>query len=484
MSGLALEPVQYQLTTSRLWGQAALDAAKTALDKLAALQLSTAYPTSFSTPSVSDAPVSSPSPPGALSIGSAPTVVTLEVPTKPTKPETTTPTLGTLQNIVMPNIPSLDSFPSLDITAPVYDITPPHQWNYNVGNVIITDDPMIQAAITRLTNNIANGGTGLSPAVETAIWDRDRERNEQQLSDSTDKVKAMWAKTGFSLPDGPLADSLMALQIEYMNKNLDRSREIAVKQAELEQSNLFKSLELTVTLADRLINMLIKYEELVFQAEEATAKFANEYIDLQIKTYMSKVEGYKATAQVREMIIRAEMTKVELYKAQIEGQKLVGEVNAQTIQIYSEQLRATTILIETYKTEVDAMIAELGVEKAKIEANKLQFDAWAKDADVRIAKYNGETEMFKANTQLNVVSAELKSKISESQAKMYIAASELGIKSIEITNRSNDLHANIMMEAARGVATATASMTAGAMAAMSAHASMSYSEAMSGSLDN
>ncbi|MBU2049351.1 MAG: hypothetical protein KKH61_10290, partial [Gammaproteobacteria bacterium] len=45
---------------------------------------------------------------------------------------------------------------------------------------------------------------------------------------------SMWAKKGWSLPDGLLAHSLSEVQKEYMNKGLDRSREIAIKQADLE----------------------------------------------------------------------------------------------------------------------------------------------------------------------------------------------------------------------------------------------------------
>jgi hypothetical protein len=479
MAGAALTKVEEQIERSNAWGQDAINAAKDALSTLSSLDLPNTYPNQYSSGGL---PVFTPDMapfPGALTVDTAPDIVSITIPTKPDKPEIDNIDLGFLYSIALPDIPTV-SFPSLDITAPIYNITSPKEWSFEVSsNILITDNPMIQAAITRLTNNINNGGTGLSPSVEAAIFARDLERNEQQLIDSTDKITSLWAKKGFSLPDGDLAHSFSEIQKEYMNKQLDRSREISIKQAELEQSNLFKSIELTISLASQLINMLIQYEELVFKNQEATAKFANEYIDLQIKTYASKVDAYRATAQVHEMLIRGEIAKVDLYKAQIEGQKLIGEINAQTIQSYVEQLKSSAILIDRYKAEVSAMVSELEVEKAKIESNKLQFDIWAKNADVQIAKYAGETDVFKASSQINISVAELQSKQVEAQAQMSLAYAGVSMRSFEIAERSMNLKASIAMEAAKGVASATSSMAAGAMAALSVNASMGYSESMS-----
>jgi hypothetical protein len=478
MAGEALSQVQSQMSSVQYFANTAVSSAQIALSTLASIDLGTNYAASYSFSAPAIHLPSAASIPGALTIGTAPTIADISIPTKVTKPFIDTVTLGEILAITLPEIPTV-SFPSLTLDAPVYSITAPAEWSFGVNtNILITDDPLIQAAIDRLTSNIKNGGTGLSATIEADIWARDLERNEQQLEDSTDKIIQLWAKKGFSLPDGMLANSLSDVQKEYMNRKLDRSREIAIEQAKLEQSNLFKSLELTVSLADKLINMLIRYEELVFKTQEATARFANEYIDLQIKTYASKVEAYKATATVHEMLIRAEMAKVELYRAEIEAQKAIGDVNKLTVEVYSERLKATTIIIDRYKTEVSAMVSELEVEKAKIESNKLQMDAWAKSADVNIAKYSGEVEMYKAASQVSISTAEIYNRQAEANMRAAIAAMEANVRGYEVQERGIIAKANITMEAARGVAQATAHMAAGAVSAMSAHASMGYSESM------
>ena len=478
MAGVAANQVTEMINQSSIWAQSLLDAANNALSNLGSIELSPSYPYYIGTVDLPDISgyLDTASQAGAIALDTAPAIASIQTPvTRPTKPTYSQPVLGAMHDIVLPDIPTIN-FPTMDITPPIYNIPAPKQWNFDVNNILISDDPLVMECISRLTNNIRYGGTGLTPAIEAAIWNRDLERNEQTLEDSIDKAVTAWAKMGFSLPDGMLAHSIAELQKEYENRRIDRSREIAIKQAELEQTNLFKSLELASGLMAHIIGLEIEYEKLVLQAQEFTAKYANEYIDMQIKAYMAQVDAYKARAQVYETLIRAEIAKVDLYKAQIEGQKLIGEINQQTVQIYSEKMKAIAVMIDAYKSEIQAMTAELEMEKTKIEANKLQFDAWAKKADVAIAKYNGEVEMYKAASTVNISKAELMSKQAEAEARINLAYTEIKVKSLEANNREMDLKAQITMGALKGVADAYSSMAAGLMAALSARASMSYEE--------
>ena len=477
MAGAALSVAQSAIKVCQNWASSALASAQGAIGGVSDVGFVESHNFTFTGEQFTDFEALVSTPPTPPSIGSAPEVGGTFIPERPTKPDISSISLGTLYSIVLPDLPSIN-FPSLDIEAPVYSLTPPQQWNFNIGDILITDDPLVQAIKNKLTSNINEGGTGLSADVEAAIWDRDLERNEQQLIDSTTKVTSMWAKKGFSLPDGDLAHSLSEIQKEYLNRKIDRSREIAIKQADLEQTNLFKSLEIATDLTGKLISMLIAYEDLVFRGQEATARFANEYIDLQIKTYMSMVEAYRATAQVHETMVRAEIAKVELYKAQIEAQKVVNEINELTIKAYAEQVQATLVYIERYKAEVQAMVGEVEAAKVIVEANKVQVDAWAKSADVEIAIYNGGIEQFKAESQIKISTAELKTGQAETRLRINVAQQELVLREFELTERLAIADAQVKASAAAGIASAAGSMAAGAMAAASAHASLSYEERM------
>ena len=467
--------VEGQITSANEWATASRETADAAIAALAEIDIPYLLvgPVPF-TPLVTAAADIAPQP-GPISVGPAPPITAISDVTKPVEPAITEAELGALLAIVLPDVPIIE-FPSANIEPPAFAVSAPQNWSFCVSNIPIVDDPMVQAVSARLTRNILYGGTGLSADVEDAIWNRDLERNEQALRDATDKVTSMWASKNFSLPDGFLAHSLSEIQKEYMNKLLDRSREIAIKQADLEQSNLFKSMELSINLAAKLIELFIQYESLVLRSQEDTAKFANEYIDLQIKTYMSKVEAYKATAMVYETLVRANLAKVEVYKTQLEAQRLILSINEQTVRIYIEEIRAATMLIEQYKIRVDAMVAELSADRMKIDINKLQMDAWAKEADVKIAQFNGSVDLYRAVAQQNISLAELQTRQAEATLRANISATELSLKAADINARSLQVHAQLKVEAQKAVAASSATLAAGAMAGVSASAGMSYGE--------
>ena len=478
MSGEALTAVEARIAELTAYGDTALAAAEGAVDAVAATdfpleQWSTGWQRSLQTyyPSVGSAPET-------LEIPTAPSALTLGDVAKPTKPSLSLPSAPTLVVIDIPDSPSID-FPTLDIEKPDYDISDPTSFEFSVDNILINDDPLIVAVKERLTDNIETGGTGLTEAVEDAIWARDLERTEQQIEDSTDKVTSMWAKKGFSLPDGLLAHSLSEVQTEHYNRMIDRTREIAISQATLEQTNMFKSMEIGVGLVTSLVDMLIRYEGVTLQAQESTAKFANEYIGMQIQTYGIKVEGYKAATLVYEAKTRANLARAEVFKTQVDGELAKSQVNEQNVKVYSEQYNAIAVQVQAYKAEIDAMVAELQVEKEKVENNKLQFDVWAKNVDALIAKYNGQVDLYKAKSSVGVATAELLSREAEAQMRSNLLDTELGLKAFEVTNKSIQEKAALLLEAQKAVMIATSNMAAGAMSAASASSGMSYSESMS-----
>jgi hypothetical protein len=490
-------------------------------------------------------PLVQPAAPGDIFVGSPPSVVGIEMPTRPTRPNITIPTkpvitwpivptppgieiptmgsvtLGAMLTFTEPNAPTID-IAGMSIEPPTPISISPISWTFDIDEIAISDDPMVVACKDRLRNNIIYGGTGLSADIEADIWAREKERSELQLQDSTDKIIVMWAKKGFTLPDGLLAHSLSEVQKEYMNRLIDRSREIAIKQAELEQANLFKSMDLSINLAFKLIDAWIRYEELVFRTQEATAKFANEYIDLQIKAHNDVVEVFKARVAAYEVQIRAELAKVEVYKSQIQAALATVQMNEQTVKLYSaqieaeiikykgvlegdkilmeifseqiravlaeaqidetivkaygEEVRACISQAELYKAEVAGMAAEVEAEKSKVQANVAQVEAWAKGTEALIEAYKGKIEQYKAQIQFNVSSAEVYNKAEEANLRLQIEKARIATADAEVFERLIAARAQVTVEAARAQAAAATTLAAGAMAAMSAHANLSYSE--------
>ena len=554
-----LDDIRRIVDEQRSWGETAIADARAALDALKSVGYQYTMYGNISEKEMHTVSLLPPTTPGELTIEDAPDVsYTYDEPTPPTPldmtgkiptevpevdwsnirtPETpsltwpnatmNTPAMGTLYGYTPPTNAPVINFPNISLTPPGdLDLTITYP-SFSVEPITILDDPLVEIIRSRLTDNIRYGGTGLLPDIEDAIWNRDLERNEQQLEDSTDQIIQTWAKKGITLPDGMLANSISESQREYMNRRIDRSREISIKQAELEQTNLFKSMELGINLFGTVVKALSDYNQLMLQSQEYTAKYTAEYINLQIQAHNHLVDVYKAKVQTYEVQVRAELAKVEIYKAEIEAalgnlkadqltteiyrtqvmaaieeykghldaDKLIVEIFSEEtkaaiaqagleeskVRVYAEQVRAAMSYVEIYKAQVEAYVAELGGEKAKIESNIAVVDIWRKKVDASIAAYNVKIEEYRANTQFNIGAAQTSITKNEAELRSWAEALRANLEYTKLEEQSIKSKAELELEAAKGVAIVASNMASGALASLNANASMAFTQALTGS---
>jgi len=188
----------------------------------------------------------------------------------PAAPVFTMPSVPVVNDIAIPGFVSNDIV-GISASLPVFTASVPAISAIPDGGDV-PEDSLVQTVKARLESNILNGGTMLSADIEADIFNRDLERREQILQDLKDKITAQWAKLNWSLPDGLLAGMLMAADIEYTNKNLESSRTIAIEQAKLEQSGVFKSMELGISLENIIMDSHNKYAARVLEASKSTAQ--------------------------------------------------------------------------------------------------------------------------------------------------------------------------------------------------------------------
>lgn len=85
---------------------------------------------------------------------------------------------------------------------------------------------------------LTSGGTGLAPAIEAQIWERDRARLEAEAVRAEEEATALWAARRYPLPPGAAAAQVMQIRQDLRNGLAQSSRELAIKQAELELENI------------------------------------------------------------------------------------------------------------------------------------------------------------------------------------------------------------------------------------------------------
>jgi hypothetical protein len=394
----------------------------------------------------------------------------------PSKPVYSLPTAPTLTDIVIPEFVE-GTIAGITMTIPTSDFGVP-----SIGDISTSDvplDALFQTIRDKLSSNILNGGTMLDPSVEADIWDRDLERNEQALQDIIDKATTQWAKLGWSLPDGLLAGQMLAIQNEYANKRLDRSREISVKQAELEQAGMFKSLELGINYEQIIMGSQNEYAKRVLEASKTTADVTIELYKQRVVQYNSLLEAFKSDVMAYKTSIEAEAVRAEAYKARIAGLQTIASIDESRVKLYTGHIAAIEQLVNVYNTEVKAVATMYEAEKTKIEGFKVQVEAYSASIDAVTKKYLAGVEGYKSYVQAWVASADSQTKLLDLKSRGDIAELEATLKAWEIQMKLIQESTNVKLEALKTVAQTSSNLAAGALSAIHASVSDSYNNSYS-----
>lgn len=249
------------------------------------------------------------------------------LPTAPTKP-------------ILDNVP-IDAFPDKPILT----------------TALIATDSLLTATIARIIGQIEqriNYATGLSPTVEAAIFGRGVDRETKQTQAAYQAYIDNQAAMGWSSPSGQDRAAFIAFEAEKKGKLSDLSRDIMTKQADLEQANTQRNLELYQNLQAQLFSQKQSDEankiQLFSTSVDAVIKKAQLYIDINkswVDIFSNEVEAYKALANVGIDEAKFRMDQV-------------SALNAMNTQLSSVAMQKLNIMLEYEKSN-----AALATEGAK-----------------------------------------------------------------------------------------------------------------------
>lgn len=336
-----------------------------------------------------------PAQPGALEAeapSDAPTITTDFV--YPDSPEYTLPVVPKFEELNIPEAPAI-TIPDfeLDLPTPPVDLVAPGL-TFDFQEVEYTS-ALMDALKAELLDRIQNGGTGLHPDIEQAIWDRARNREDQNAIRSENQINVEQAAKGFTRPSGAHMAALDQLAQETQNKNADLSREIAIKQAELEQENIKFALQTSLALEQTYLQIHNDIQQRAFEVEKYMQQVAIELYKAAIERYNVELEIYKTYSQAFESRVRAELAKSEIFRSEVEAQKLIGDINIQYVELYKAQLQGINTSIEVYRAELDAVKSQIEAEGLQIENFKALVDAFSAQVQAKASEY----QMYSAAVQ-------------------------------------------------------------------------------------
>lgn len=208
--------------------------------------------------------------------------------------------------------------------------------------------------LTALTNTLyqwVNGAsTGIAPNVEAAIWERARVREAANTNRKVQEAIRTFAMRGFAKPPGALAVETQAAIQESVSANSTVSRDAAIKQAELEQSNRRFSMEQAWKVQEGLIQYMSQRMARALETAKALQQFYVDVYAQDVNKLNALVQEYKARVDAEVSVFRAEIDKnIAEANLRVENSKLN----------LSRMLQQATLLIEAIKAgaQVSAQLA-------------------------------------------------------------------------------------------------------------------------------
>ena len=276
----------------------------------------------------------------------------------------------------------LDEIPELSIMQPV-------PFSYSPGAKYASQ---LLDNLKATLNARIQGGTGLAPAVEQAIWDRSRDRETVLALAREQEVMRGAEALGFTLPSGVMAGQLADARREYHDKLSGLSRDIAIKQAEMEQANLQQSTALALQLESTLLDDCYKLEMLAFETAKTAADNAIAAHNAAIEHFKALLAGYQAYASAYDTVIKAELNKVEVFKALLSAEETKANINRALVERFKAEIDGAMAAVQIYQARVGAAKTLVELEGTRIQAGAEQVKAFVATVNAETAK----ADMYRA----------------------------------------------------------------------------------------
>ncbi|MBT9176364.1 MAG: hypothetical protein DDT20_00677 [Firmicutes bacterium] len=383
-------------------------------------------------------PLDLPSVPSATLPG-APTPVDFVLPDIPVAPLLGLPATPIFDALVLPPAPSID-LPSFRAVLPADDLLVPT--NSFTFYEEAYDSALLNGVKAKLLFDLQNGGYGLEPADEAALWDRLRDRETEGTLIQVDEAYRISAARGFPLPPGEVTLAVERAQRDLQNKLSSASREVALKRADLYVENRRFVLEQSKELENILLGFHNSRMERALNVAKATLEASLTIYDALVKRYAARLDAYKAEAATFSERIRGELAKAEIYRTQIAA---VGEqvaMNRGLVDIYRAQLDGVTASVNIYRTQMDAANVRAGIERNKLDAYRALVDGYvaqvqAKSAEFGLYRARIDGETAKVNifeTQVRAFTEQVNAAKTRSDIQLGVLTAESEQARIKLAN--------------------------------------------------
>ncbi len=341
---------------------------------------------------------------------------------EPVKPEVLLPSFTAQAPTDMPKAPTdyEDKF-----VAAYQDATPTtiSMVNGYVDAQLTKLNPRFHEQMARIETQLStylDGGTGLAPAVENAIYERQRSKNNAEARRVHDAAYQEAASRGFTLPTGALMAATQAARQAGADNNARAATEITVLQAEMEQRNLQFAVSTSLNLRQSMVSATLSYMGNLTSINGQALDYAKTVLSAMIEVYNTaarafglKLDAYRAEAAVYDTRLKAALASLDVYREEIRALEALTNVDRAKVEVYKARVDVLRVFADVYRAQVEAVQGRANLEKLKMELFQIKVQAHTAQVQAKNAEWQGYTAAINGE--------EAKTKIFTSQVNAFEA---------------------------------------------------------------
>lgn len=188
------------------------------------------------------------------------------------------------------------------------------------------------------------GGTGINPAIEQQLWERDRARILTEASRAENEAGATWANRGFPLPPGALTGQVHQIRIEAQKKLAEQSRDIAIKRFDAGLENARFAVKTIIDTSQTALSAASDYIKTIMMGPQLASELALSQVETKVKMAQAMTSLYSAEVSAAEPAIRLAIAQGDMdmrgMEANAKGEMIAMESRVRAAVSYAEMLGA------------------------------------------------------------------------------------------------------------------------------------------------
>jgi hypothetical protein len=284
------------------------------------------------------------------------------------------PLVPTLEELNIITVEAI-TIPAFEGVRPIIDIEGPDDGQLAWSELEYSSE--LATELTAKIRSMLQGSLGLPPAVERAIFDRGRAREEKLSRKLIQEVSEEMDTRNMTEPNGITAARIQQAREANRQAVGDLNQNLTIEMAKQAIENVRFACGQGAAWEQTLIAQNGQINERSLRAALAARDYAIARVNALIGIANLQQQAYATDAQVWRQLLEGELAKLQKTRLELEAEQLRGQLNMQRLAAYNASLEGLRTLADVYRADVDAAKAKGEINNQRLEAAKLRVELYS-----------------------------------------------------------------------------------------------------------